>query len=532
MSAIHRSTTTGLLCAMLAMLALLPAGTRAQDTSAVRRTSQGILVDFQDTDLRAVITALAEAGGINVSYADFPARRFTLHIRQPVPREAVPALLKSIAQTNGLSYRDEGGLVQLAPLVGAQASVNAGAQQDTTQRDFQIFIYHLKHARAAQMAATLQAIFGLARGGPPTAQGIRGTSLSQQLRDQSITPTTLDSTRRVSTTTASDPTILRAQLRGDIQVVPDERTNALVVRAIPVDWETIRKAIEAIDLRPLQALIEVVIAEVRINTDLELGASGSVTATNGATPPNTRGATATSTAPSDFLFQLTQNNPHFTANVALAALATRGSVRILSRPLIVAQNNEEAKILVGEQRPFVQVARSLPTDNAVVDQVIQYRDVATTLTILPTINPDGYVNLQILQEVSSATTEVQFGAPVISTREASTHLFVRDGQTAVFGGLVAKENDRTRSGLPLLSGIPFIGGLFGTQSTTTSANELYLFLTPHVIATDDDVDRIRDGLKREGGDSTGLHAAERPIIPSAPDAASKVDSTAPKPKKP
>jgi type II secretory pathway component GspD/PulD (secretin) len=146
------------------------------------------------------------------------------------------------------------------------------------------------------------------------------------------------------------------------------------------------------------------------------------------------------------------------------------------------------------------------------DQVVQYRDVATPLTILPTINPDGYVNLQVLQEVSAATTEVQFGAPVISTREASTHLFVKDGQTAVIGGLVGRQTSRTRSGIPILSSIPWIGALFGTQIENTTNNELFLFLTPHVIATDEDADRIRNSLKREGTDSTGVAPGEKPII--------------------
>ena len=131
-------------------------------------------------------------------------------------------------------------------------------------------------------------------------------------------------------------------------------------------------------------------------------------------------------------------------SVALRALSARGDVRILSRPVLLAQNNQEAHILVGSQRPFVQVFRSLPTDAGVRDQIVQYRDVGTSLTIMPTVNPDGYVNLQLSQEVSSATAETQFGAPVISTREARTYLFVRDGQTTVIGGLIGVEEDQSR----------------------------------------------------------------------------------------
>jgi general secretion pathway protein D len=202
-------------------------------------------------------------------------------------------------------------------------------------------------------------------------------------------------------------------------------------------------------------------------------------------------------------------------DVALSALASRGNVRILSRPLIMAENNLEARITVGSQRPFVQVFRSLPTESAARDQVVQYRDVGTTLTLLPTINPDGYVNLQVKQEVSSATSEVQFGAPVISNREATTHLFVKDHQTVVIGGLADRQVERTRSGIPFLSSIPLIGALFGGTHDADTQSELYLFLTPHIVATDADADRIRRGT--EGRlDSVDAHRQDNPAVVSEP----------------
>ncbi|HEX7118494.1 MAG TPA: type II and III secretion system protein [Longimicrobiales bacterium] len=183
-------------------------------------------------------------------------------------------------------------------------------------------------------------------------------------------------------------------------------------------------------------------------------------------------------------------------DVALNALSASGDVRILSRPVILAQNNQEARILIGAERPFIQVFRSLPTGEAVRDQIVQYRDVGTSLSILPTINPDGYVNLQVVQEVSTATSETQFGAPVISTREASTHLFVHDGQTAVLGGLIDRQRDRTESGIPILKDLPILGNLFRSTTEFDAQSELFLFLTPHIIATDADLERYRRGLEQ------------------------------------
>jgi general secretion pathway protein D len=301
------------------------------------------------------------------------------------------------------------------------------------------------------------------------------------------------------------------QLEGPVHVVPDETSNSLLVRALPRDWNVVEEAIAALDLRPLQVMIEVLIAEVRQSRDLDVKVTGAAAKSPDANTRTSGTLSGEEASTAAFLLRLARGGS-ISTDVALSALATRGDVRVLSRPLLMAQNNLEARILVGSQRPFVQLFRSLPTDNGVRDQVVQYRDVGTTLAILPTINPDGYVSLQVSQEVSSATAETQFGAPVISTREASTHLFVKDGQTAVMGGLVDRTQEKTRTGIPWLSSLPWIGGAFGSTRTSTANSELFLFLTPHIIASDDDLQRIRDAVdKKAAPDSL---PANPPVVPA------------------
>jgi general secretion pathway protein D len=107
------------------------------------------------------------------------------------------------------------------------------------------------------------------------------------------------------------------------------------------------------------------------------------------------------------------------------------------------------------------------------------------------------VNLQVVQEVSTATAETQFDAPIISTREASTHLFVKDGRTAVLGGLIDRQQERSRSGIPILMDLPVLGSLFGSTRKIMSNSELFLFLTPHIITDDDDLDQARDSIVRQ-----------------------------------
>jgi general secretion pathway protein D len=478
----------------------------AQDTSLVRVTPKGVLVDFQDADLRAVITALAEAGNLNVTYGDVPPTRITLRLRQPVAKPDILPLLRSLAQSNGLRIIEEGSILRFesadAQVTGQVAGGGAAARGAEPQK--RLYVYRLKHARAVRLAQTIQAVFGSGTVAQQSSE-MRTRPLSEYLRDQQIRPFTPRDTVPPVAGPRAGALELTANLRADVQIVPDETTNSLMIRAVPDDYEIVKQAIEAVDLRPLQVLIEVLIAEVRLSKTLDVGVSAKSTqqSPNG----NTTSGQLTGESTGDFVFKITRGGK-VDVDVAISALASRGNVRIVSRPLLFAQNNLEAKILVGSQRPFVQVLRSLPTDAGVRDQIVQYRDVGTSLAILPTINPDGYVTMQVTQEVSSATSETQFGAPVISTREATTHLFVKDGQTAVFGGLVDQQRERTRTGIPVLMNIPLLGFVFGTTKWNTTNNELFLFLTPHIVQSDEDLDRLKQEL-----DKRSPEAKEPPVVP-------------------
>ena len=486
------------LASLLVLLAVTPlmhavAQQPVVQQPGARATPQGVLIDFQEIEIRNVVTALAEAAGLNVTFGDLPSRRITLRVRQPVPVDSVRGLLRSVAEANGLRVIDSGGLLRIdtvAPRLEGTSSTappQAGAPQ--------LYVYRLRHARAGRIAGTLQAIFG---GGSTTELSETGAvSLSQRLRDQQIPLLRLDTMSRGRVAIA--PAAPAPNMQSSVQIVPDENTNSVLVRASPAEWQAVEQAIEAMDLRPLQVLIEVLIAEVRRSSELNVGVSGKTTqrAPNGETRgAGELGGSATDPSTGELLLKW-MNGGSVDVNVALRALASRGDVRILSRPVLLAQNNQEARILVGSQRPFVQVFRSLPTETGVRDQIVQYRDVGTALTIVPTVNPDGYVNLQLTQEVSNATNETQFGAPVISTREAQTYLFVRDGQTTVIGGLIDRQGERSRSGIPVLVSIPVLGALFGTTHNTSVHSELFLFLTPHVVRSDDELDDLRDRIGDE-----------------------------------
>ena len=251
---------------------------------------------------------------------------------------------------------------------------------------------------------------------------------------------------------------------GDIRIIAEESSNSLLVRATDSDWALVQQVIGGVDLRPLQVLIEVTIAEVQRNRSIDFGVSGVSKRDN--KTGNTASITGASQSSAlDLIAELTGGHGAVSYDVALNALEQRGDVRVLSLPVIIAQNNRQAVLNVGSSRPFVQISQTVPNDPTGRVQTVQYIDVGTTLTITPTINPDGYVNLQVAQTDNSATNEVEFDAPVIDKREATTQIFIRDGQTTVIGGLADNTRQNNQSGLPFISRIPFIGALlFGNYS--------------------------------------------------------------------
>lgn len=487
--------------AVMAGLAGAPVlhGQAATPPRSVNRTPSGIELNFQDTDIRVVISALAEIAGFNLVYSNLPSRTVTLRTGGPISTEEVRSYLESVIRANGLVMTREGSLIRVtsAPETATPPLPLERAQTGVTSAEARLFVYRLKHADAERLAPTVAALFGgSASGGaggrtPPRA-------LSDELRRGRIAPanpTDLRPTGREFTSAGMDEGGLTASVQGSIQVVPDPRTNSLLIRASRADYESMRSAIAELDTRPIQVLIEVLIAEVRRDRTVGSGVSINVAQQAIGDRGTTIGGVLAGSTAGDIVVRVLQLGS-IKADVVLSALASSADVTILSRPVILAQNNEEARILVGSERPFIQLFRSLPTDGAVRDQVVQYRNVGTQLTIRPTINPDGYVSMAVLQEVSTATAETQFGAPVISTREVKTQLLVKDGQTAALGGLIDQQRERTSSGIPFLKDIPVIGGLFRTSSQRRRGQtELFIFITPRVLRTDDDMTRTTRDLQ-------------------------------------
>jgi len=540
----------------------IPPKTPPKPAAAAVQAKPGFALDFQDQDIRVVLSALAEAGNINLNFNNLPARKVTLRMGQPADKAEIASMIKAIAEANDLTVSQVGSLMQVAgPPVVAPPTSQQLAQQTAVQNEMKLYTYRLKHTSAVQLAPLLTALFAGATIGRTTttttttsaaAFGNLGGANGRGLGGVSAAPAGGGGGAgrggggggggggAAANPVAGNPLL---QLFGgnaaaltntaaDIRVVGEESSNTLMVRATAADWALIQQVVVGIDLRPLQVLIEVTIAEVARTNDLNMGISGLGTHKTGRQADSASFPSAASAR--DFILKLTGGNGTIDYNVALNALQSRGDVKVLSLPVIIAQNNKEAILNVGSRVPFVSVSQNITTGTAPTTvQTVQYLDVGTVLTITPTINADGYVNMTVNQTDNSVTTTPQFSNPVINTREATTQVFLHDGQTTVIGGLAGKSTNRTVEGIPVLSKIPFIGKwLFAHTVESNSTSELFLFLTPHVIYTDSDIDQIRnavnsntDLLKQVPTGARFKPAGDTLHVGTVPDAKKRPDST-------
>ncbi|HET7584032.1 MAG TPA: secretin N-terminal domain-containing protein [Gemmatimonadaceae bacterium] len=481
-------------------------GLAQRDSSVTVVGNDSVSFRLVDVDLRSAIQVFARHMAKPVLFGQLSGARVTLETPQPVPRSDLPSLLRGLLEAQDLKLVEDSTYFHVVAKEQPQPAAQSAEQQAAMTGGarggpLQFYVIRLQHARAADVAATVNALYG--RASALGELGARPTrTLSDQLRySQQIPPMGEPVQAPVpiapeSSTPPPTGSRRQAELTGETTIVPDAGTNSLLIRANAQDYQLIKTAVEQLDVRPLQVLIEVLIAEVRKDRQLSFGVGASLQATKvspGDGNTTVEGGT-TGLGLGDFVVKV-MNLGGVDLDATLSAAASRGDVTIMSRPVVIAANNESASILVGSQRPFIQVVRALPTENAVRDQVIQYRDVGTRLTVRPTISSDGYVTLDVSQEVNAATSETAFDAPVISTRELQTELLIKDGQTVVLGGLTDHQRDHTQGGVPILSSIPLLGGLFGHVTRQTSDTELLLFLTPHVIRSDAEADAITQPLR-------------------------------------
>jgi type II secretory pathway component GspD/PulD (secretin) len=173
----------------------------------------------------------------------------------------------------------------------------------------------------------------------------------------------------------------------------------------------------------------------------------------------------------------------FAWRTALDLLVHNGNARVLANPKIATLNGREASILIGERVPYVVSGTVFAGGGAAPVQQVEKEEVGIKLRITPLINPDGYITTQISPEVSSITEfkGTNNDLPVISTRQASTTVRLKDGSSVIIGGLLSETKSSTVTKVPLLGDIPGLGFLFQHHATSLDKTDLVIEVTPHIM---------------------------------------------------
>ncbi len=309
-----------------------------------------------------------------------------------------------------------------------------------------------------------------------------------------------------------------AQSPQKITIQADESLNAIVARADPAVMAEIVDLVRKLDVRRTQVLIEAAIVEIAIDDSLNVGVDFAALDQSSATTPLI--STALSPALSAILTALGKADADGTPPVAavaglsqptlavakldldgfsfgavLQAISTSSKANLLSTPSILTLDNEEAKILVGQEVPFRTGSFTTTTDGSTNPfTTIQRQDVGITLTVTPHVHEGEAVRLDVAQEVSSvvlsalaATSDSPFSDVVTNKRTIDTTVLANDRQTIVLGGLIQDDVQSTIKKVPLLGDIPLLGKLFRKNEDTRTKRNLLVFLRPTILRDAKDV---------------------------------------------
>ena len=288
-----------------------------------------------------------------------------------------------------------------------------------------------------------------------------------------------------------------------VRITADVANNSLLIYANQENYRIIEQTLYQLDRPQLQVSIDATIAEITLNDSLKYGVqyfiqskdvglkpdSGSVDLVNSAT------SAVLSRALPGFNFLLgSEANPR----IILDALRAVSDVKVLSAPSVVVLDNQVATLQVGDQIPVTtQSATSVIAPGAPIVNNIDYRNTGVILRVVPRINVNGNVLLDIEQEISNVAANANANTltPTVSQRKVKSSIAVATGQTVLLAGLISERQERGRSGIPMLEQFDWLGDAFSHQNNSTQRTELIIFIRPQIIRDGVDARRVAEELR-------------------------------------
>jgi len=584
----------------------------------------GVMFDFSDVEIGSFVKIVSELTGENYVIDPSVAGKITVTSPKPIPREAVPSVFQAVLEVYGfVAVRDE-GIIKILPVARARQSGILPHSRDTGDMDntVQTRVLNLKsadvpeirtllqpflsragnisahaptrtliitdlvrnldrlerviisldnaspaylqevipldHSLADEVAKALSALFAVQLPGQQSRPLIvpeeRSNSLLIHASKTDIVtikslivkldkPALPDRSRvRVTRLHNADAEAVARTLNTQLgpageegsgstrresseqryTVAADVTTNSLIITASPDEMNTIENVIRQLDLPRKQILVEALIVEISSDLTRELGiewrltdeveegryrvVGGTNLSSDGPTSPMQQVMENPYAIPSGIALGLVKGTISFGgvefANIgALArAMETSSGVNILSTPHILTLDNEEAEIIVGEERPFLKSSQT--TDTGTVVRTYEFKDVGLTLRITPRITSEDQIQMKLFQEVKNFVAESDIGAVTTTKRQARTTVRAGDGQMIAIGGLIREDQLDRATQVPCLGNIPFLGYLFKGDRRARTKTNLLIFITPNIVEKSSDLDVLTGKYRQQVPDSS------------------------------
>jgi type IV pilus assembly protein PilQ len=397
-------------------------GEMAFTTSGTMMSDKKITMDVQGSDIKTVLRAISEFSGANIVSGLEVDGPVSVHLIDVPWKEALDVILKA----HGYGMREEYGLIRVGTMDNLQDEEISEAQLSKQKEDLEPMVTRvvkLNYVNAKEMKQAMKSV----------------------------------NTKR-----------------GKVEAEPDN--NAIIINDIPRVANRIAEMAVNLDTRISQVEITARMVDVDVEVIRELGVQWHAL--------NLMSADVNAAGEALIGDQLTDPFGAFRVGTiqswgelmfTLEALEKDNKANIISNPRITTTDNREATILVGKEIPLIVADEA---GNAITE----LKKIGVTLRVKPHVNSDMTITMDLHPEISELSSQATVqGGVIISLQESDTRVIVRDGETAVIGGLIQEVETEIKNGLPVLKDIPVLGGLFRFSNTTTKKRELIIFVTPRVV---------------------------------------------------
>ena len=332
-----------------------------------------------------------------------------------------------------------------------------------------LFVYFVKHSDATALTETLKGVFA------SSVRHRRGI-----LQDNDV--------KNKDTKSALSQTTLHPNFNSD------HASNSILIWATGREYELISEVLNKVDISPLQVLIEGTVLEVTLQDNLRYGLKYLIESGNFRSLfTQSNAAIASSILPG---FGVTFGGQN-TTKLVIDALSEITDVRVVSSPQLLVMDGGTARLHVGDQVPIItRTSSSTATDDNRITNEIEYRDTGVTLDITPKVKSSGTVTLNISQTVSDVvrTSSSEINSPTIQQRQVTSTASLQSGTTALLAGLIREVATDIKSGIPLLHKLPVLGHFFGTTGEQKQRTELVVLISPKVIKSRDESEKITEDI--------------------------------------